>query len=62
MKANVSEAGVISASPDKVDALVFLNQVTTSTRVEGEKIDQSRVRMRLVERDGSWLVEKVEAL
>jgi hypothetical protein len=30
--------------------------------VQGTKVDQSRVRMTLVERDGRWLVSKVEAL
>jgi Mce-associated membrane protein len=60
--ATVREAGVISASPDEVLALVFLNQATTSNRVEGQKIDQSRVRMRLVEEDGEWLVAEVRAL
>jgi Mce-associated membrane protein len=62
VQANVSEAGVISAGPDEVVVLVFINQVTTSTRVEGEKIDQSRVRMRLVRRGGDWLVAQVDAL
>jgi Mce-associated membrane protein len=62
VSARVNEAGVISAGPDEVVVLVFLNQVTTSTRVEGEKIDQSRVRMRLVERGGDWLVDRVDAL
>jgi hypothetical protein len=60
--AQVSDVGVVRATPDEVTALVFLNQVTTSTRVTGQQVDQSRVRMRLVERDGRWLVEEVDAL
>lgn len=60
--AEVIEAAVIDAEPDEVIAMVFLNQATTSTRVEGQQVDQSRVRMRLVARDGLWLVEKVAAL
>ena len=60
--AEVVEAAVIDAEAGEVTALVFLNQGTTSTRVQGQQVDQSRVRMHLVERDGKWLVEAVEAL
>lgn len=42
--------------------LVFLNQATTSTQTQGRQVDQSRVRMRLVEKDGRWLVAEVQAL
>ncbi len=62
VKAEVVEAAVIDARADEVTALVFLNQATTSTRVQGQQVDQSRVRMRLVPRGGRWLVEEVKAL
>jgi Mce-associated membrane protein len=62
VEAAVVEAAVVSAEPERVVALVFLNQTTTSTRVEGPKIDQSRVRMALVRDDGRWRVEQVTAL
>jgi len=60
--AEVIESAVVSASPDEVETLVFLNQATTSTQIEGRQVDQSRVRMRMVERDGDWLVAEVSAL
>ncbi len=60
--AQVVEAAVVSADPGRVVTVVFVNQTTTSTRVEGPKIDQSRVRMTLREVDGEWLVERVDAL
>ena len=60
--ADVVESAVVQAGPDAVTTIVFMNQATTSTRVEGQKIDLSRVRMHLVLRDGRWLVDKVEAL
>ena len=60
--AAVIEAAIGAASADRVTALVFLNQGTTSTRVQGQQVDQSRVRMQLVRRDGRWLVEGVGAL
>lgn len=60
--ADVVESAVIDAAPDEVTTLVFLNQATTSTQITGQQVDQSRVRMRLVERDGRWLVAEVQAL
>jgi Mce-associated membrane protein len=60
--ADVVESAVVGASPREVTTVVFLNQATTSTQVEGRKIDQSRVRMTLVKVDGRWLVSKVDAL
>ncbi len=62
VQAEVIESAVVSASSDTVTTIVFLNQTTNSTRVEGPQVDQSRVRMRLVRRGGSWLVDKVDAL
>lgn len=60
--AEVVEASLIDSGPGRATALVFLNQGTTSTRVKGQQVDQSRVRMQLVERDGRWLVRAVDAL
>ena len=62
VKANVIMAGVVSASPTTVVTVVYVNQVTTSTQVTGEKVDLSRVRMTLVRSDDVWLVTKVDAL
>ncbi len=60
--ADVVESAVIRAEPDQVTTLVFLNQATTSTRVTGQQVDQSRVRMTLVKRGDRWLVSAVKAL
>ncbi|HVM27307.1 MAG TPA: hypothetical protein VM433_06500 [Mycobacteriales bacterium] len=60
--ADVVEAGVVSAQPERVVAVVYINQTTTSTRIEGPRIDQSRVRMSLRLVDGEWLVDEVRAL
>lgn len=62
VKANVINAGVVRASPDEVVTIVYVNQVTTSTQVTGEKVDLSRVRMTVVRSGGRWLVTKVDAL
>ncbi|MGI8537483.1 MAG: hypothetical protein ACR2K2_13570 [Mycobacteriales bacterium] len=60
--ADVVESAVVGASPGEVTTLVFLNQATTSTQIQGRQVDQSRVRMRLVESGGRWLVAEVQAL
>lgn len=62
VQATVVQAGVVRADPSTVVTLVFVNQVTTSTRVTGQKVDLSRVRMTLDHVGGRWLVAKVEAL
>jgi Mce-associated membrane protein len=61
VEATVVESAVVEASPDEVTVLVFLDQATTSTQISGRQVDQSRVRMRLVEREGRWLVAEVQA-
>lgn len=62
VEATAVAQGIAQAEPGRVVALVFVNQSTTSTKVTGQKVDQSRVRMTLVERGDRWLVSKVEAL
>ena len=62
VKANVINAGVVSATPSRVVTVVYVNQVTSSTQVKGQKVDLSRVRMTLVRVEGVWLVTKVDAL
>jgi Mce-associated membrane protein len=62
VKAEVTGASVVRASEHKVVALLFVDQTTTSTRLEGPKVDLNRVRMTLVEKDGKWLVSELDAL
>ncbi len=62
VRAEVVVAGVVSAKPHEATTIVFLNQTTTSTRVTGTKVDQSRVRMTLRETGGQWKVTAVTAL
>ena len=62
VEAEVVEAAVVQAEPDRVVTVVFLNQTTTSTAVEGPRVDQSRVRMGLRKVDGEWRVHRVDAL
>ncbi|MGW4544571.1 hypothetical protein ACWEOP_42775 [Streptomyces chartreusis] len=55
-------ASVVSASPDKVVVLLFINQVTESTQVSGARVDLNRVRMTMARTDGGWKVSGVDAL
>jgi Mce-associated membrane protein len=42
--------------------LLFVNQTTTSTRLDGPRVDLNRVRLTLVQVDGSWRLNNVVAL
>ncbi|MGW1891491.1 hypothetical protein ACWCP6_14720 [Streptomyces sp. NPDC002004] len=55
-------ASVVSASPDRVVVLLFVDQVTESTRVSGSRVDQNRVRMTLTRTSEGWKVSAVDAL
>jgi Mce-associated membrane protein len=62
VKATVTGSAVVSAGPDEVVALLFVDQATRSTRVTGTRIDQARVRLTVERTGGKWLVSRVEAL
>ncbi|MZF84210.1 hypothetical protein [Streptomyces sp. SID5643] len=55
-------ASVVSASPDRVVVLLFVNQVTESTQVSGSRVDQNRVRMTMSRTGDQWKVSAVDAL
>ncbi|MEU9009085.1 hypothetical protein AB0D12_04705 [Streptomyces sp. NPDC048479] len=55
-------ASVVSASPDKAVVLLFVNQVTRSTQVTGDRVDLNRVRMTLTRTSHGWKVSAVDAL
>jgi Mce-associated membrane protein len=60
--AEVAAVGVEQASEHRVVVVLFVNQTTTSTRLERPQVDQNRVEMTMVERDGRWLVSQVSGL
>lgn len=55
-RATVRHAAVVSAAPDRVIALVFLSQITTSTKLTAPRLDNSGVRVTLDRVDGTWLI------
>jgi Mce-associated membrane protein len=62
VKASVTAASVVSAAPDKVTVLLFVNQVTQSTQVSGSRLDLNRVRMTMSRTSDGWKVTAVDAL
>ncbi|MFJ7344096.1 hypothetical protein ACIQU3_27885 [Streptomyces sp. NPDC101110] len=55
-------ASVVSAAPDRIVVLLFVNQVTESTQVTGARLDQNRVRMTMERTGDGWKVSAVDAL
>jgi Mce-associated membrane protein len=55
-------ASVVSATPDKAVVLLFVNQVTQSTRVPQPRLDLNRVRLTLTHTSAGWKVSGVDAL
>lgn len=62
VRARVVAASVMNVEPERVVTLLFVNQATRSNRIEGTQIDRNRVRMRLENVDGRWLVSDLAAL
>lgn len=63
VRAEVVASSVVSAEPDQVEALLFVNQTTTGKQVEEPRVDLNRVVVTLT-RDGDqgWLVSGLDAL
>lgn len=54
--AEVEASSVVSAGPDQVELLLFVNQTTTGVELAGPKLDSSRVMVTMDEVDGRWLI------
>ena len=62
VRAEVSAASVVQASPDRVEVLLYVNQYRRNANIEGEKVDQNRVVLTLVPVDGEWKVSHATAI
>ncbi|WP_238005560.1 hypothetical protein KZZ52_42450 [Dactylosporangium sp. AC04546] len=62
VRAAVSASGVVTASPQRVELLLYLNQYRRNTNVTGEKVDQNRVVLTMVPVQGAWLVSHAVAI
>lgn len=62
VSAQVIKGSVVSATPDRVVTLLFVNQTTSSTLRSGKRTDLNRVRMTMERSGDRWLVASVQAL
>jgi Mce-associated membrane protein len=62
VRAEVSAAGVVTASPDRVELLLYVNQYRRNVNVVGEKVDQNRVTLTMVRVGRDWRVSAASAL
>lgn len=60
--AQTSVGGVVSASPDRVEVLLYVNQYRRNVNISGEKVDQNRVVLTLTRVDGGWKVSGAAAI
>ncbi|TDB76765.1 hypothetical protein [Micromonospora sp. KC723] len=60
--AEVSATGVVSATADRVELLVYMNQYRRNVNTAGEKVDQNRVLLTLVPDGGAWKVSAASAI
>ncbi|MGW0231147.1 hypothetical protein ACWDWO_22780 [Actinopolymorpha singaporensis] len=60
--AEVRSVSVVSATPDQVVTLLFVNQTTTSNRTAGPRTDLNRVRMTMRRVGDRWLVSGMTGL
>jgi hypothetical protein len=61
LDASVVATSIVSATEEKVVALVFVNQVTTAKGTENRRLDQNRVLVTLGRDEGEWRVSKMDA-
>jgi hypothetical protein len=61
LTAQAVATSVVSATPRKVVALVFVNQSTTAKGTTNERLDQNRVLVTLTRDAGEWRVSKMDA-
>ncbi len=61
LTASAVATSIVSASENKVVALVFVNQVTTAKGTENQRLDQNRVLVTLTRDGGEWRVSKMDA-
>lgn len=61
LSANVVATSIVSATDRKVEALVFVNQVTTAKGSGNQRLDQNRVLVTLTCHGGEWRVSRMDA-
>lgn len=59
--ATVVQQAVVETHPDRVVALLFVNQTTTSDHLPAPRIDAGSAKVTVERTDGRWLVSGLEA-
>jgi Mce-associated membrane protein len=62
VRAQVSAAGVVTATPDRVELLLYVNQYRRNINIAGEKVDQNRVTLTMVRVGHDWKVSGASAI
>ena len=62
VQASVASTSVVSAKPNTVIVLVFVDQATVKSGDKQTRIDQNRVRLTMQKVKGRWLVSELDAL
>ena len=62
VRAEVSAAGIVRATGDEAEVLLYVNQYRRNVNITGEKVDQNRVVLTLVPADGEWKVTHALAI
>lgn len=60
--AEVSATGVMTASAERVELLLYLNQYRRNSNISGEKVDQNRVVLTMIPVHGEWKVAQAAAI
>jgi hypothetical protein len=61
LKAKAEATSIVSATENKVVALVFVNQETTAKGTSNRRVDSSRVLVTLTRSGGDWRISKLKA-
>jgi Mce-associated membrane protein len=60
--AEVVDAGVVSATEDRVETLVFVTQITVSKATDEPKISGSRLAVTMTREGDSWLISVLDPI
>lgn len=62
VRAEVSAAGVVSAQPERVEVLLYVNQYRKNVNIDGEKMDQNRIVLTMLRTPDGWKVLEAAAI
>lgn len=62
VRAEVSAAGVVTASADQAEILLYVNQYRKNVNIDGEKMDQNRIVLTMVRTPDGWKVKAASAI